>query len=143
MIKRLPLPNRQLSCQSHKSNQRLIASLPLSLFHSFASSFSFTISLLSPSPSSIFAIKWRAMMHCVFNCMYCSPVPRRLFFPLRYQQGALLIRDIEPYNNDISHMAATGLVLCMTWLELASVIRLVSFFQAQLVQFVLVHFFQK
>lgn len=33
-------------------------------------------------------------------------------------------------------MAATGLGLCMTWLELASVIRLASSFQAQLVQFV-------
>lgn len=30
VIKRLLLPNRQLSCQSHKSNQRLVASLPLS-----------------------------------------------------------------------------------------------------------------
>lgn len=103
---------------------------PLSLFFSFfllLHDFSWS---LSPSPSSIFANKWRATMHCVQSFLIAcivAPVPRRLFFSLRYQQGALLIRDIEPYNNDISHTAATALVLCMTWLEPASVIRLASF----------------
>lgn len=43
VIKCLPLSNRQLSCQSHKSNQRLIAFLPLSLLHSLAPSFSFAV----------------------------------------------------------------------------------------------------
>lgn len=45
--------------------------------------------------------------------------PEGSSFLLRYQQGALLIRDIEPYNNHISHMEAAWLALCTTWLELA------------------------
>lgn len=39
------------------------------------------------------------------------------FFSLRDQRGALLIRDVEPYSNDISHVEAARLGSRMTWLE--------------------------
>ena len=53
VIKFLLLSNHQLSCQSHKSNQRLIVSLPLSLWLFRSLLLPSTISL-SPAPSSVF-----------------------------------------------------------------------------------------
>lgn len=67
VIKCLPLPNRQLSCQSHKSNQRLIA--PLSLPHSSAASSPPLLFLFKAppphTPSYVFANTWRATMRCM------------------------------------------------------------------------------
>lgn len=60
VIKCLPLPNRQLSCQSHKSNQRLIASLFLPRPVPSLLSLPFLLELLPLSPSSVCANKQRA-----------------------------------------------------------------------------------
>lgn len=90
----------------------------LRLFHSCASSFYFSWSFSLYPPYLVTNGAPQCLVCNRFNCMYCCTCPRRLFFfLLRYQQGALLIRDTEPYSNDISHMEATPCVLCMTWLE--------------------------
>lgn len=90
VIKVLSLPNYLV-----KSN-RLIASLPLLLLSK----------LLLPLFYSYLLIN-RALFTNFFNCTYFSTCPRWPFYLLGNQQGALLIRDSEPCNNDNPNKEST------------------------------------
>lgn len=86
----------QLSISLSKSQ----ISLLLSLFYA-------SLQVVSPSFSVIFVYKYSTAISYLFNCMHFSTHPRWLFFLLRDQQAALIIRDTEPRNNHNSNMGAT------------------------------------